>query len=152
MPPDLFLYGEYCSAGRNHLKYPAIMLFYKTKSEVIHMADTSNQKAIFGLDENIASFLCYLIVWITGIIIYLLEKENKMVKFHALQSVLVFLPLNILYWILGYMFWWSGIGYILTMTVGIIMFILWIVLMIKAYQGERYKLPLVGDIADNATK
>ncbi len=128
------------------------MLFYKTKSEVIHMADNSNQKAIFGLDENIASFLCYLIIWITGIIIYLLEKENKMVKFHALQSVLVFLPLNILYWILGYIFWWSGIGYILTMIVGIGMFILWIVLMIKAYQGERYKLPIVGDIADNATK
>jgi len=128
------------------------MLFYKLKREVVPMADNPKQKAIFGLDENIASLLCYLIVWITGIIIYLLEKENKMVKFHALQSVLVFLPLNILYWILGYIFWWSGIGYILTMIVGIVMFVLWIVLMIKAYQGERYKLPIVGDIADSATK
>lgn len=128
------------------------MLSYKTNSEVIHVTENPKQKAIFGLDENIASFLCYLIIWITGIIIYLLEKENKMVKFHALQSVLVFLPLNILYWILGYIFWWSGIGYILTMIVGIGMFILWIVLMIKAYQGERYLLPVVGDIADNATK
>jgi uncharacterized membrane protein len=128
------------------------MLLYKTNSEVIHMAENPKQKAIFGLDENIASLLCYLIIWITGIIIYILEKENKMVKFHALQSVLVFLPLNILYWILGYIFWLGGIGYILTMIVGIIMFILWIVLMIKAYQGEKYKLPIVGDIADNATK
>jgi uncharacterized membrane protein len=124
---------------------------YKTNTGVINVTENPKQKAIFGLDENIASLLCYLLIWITGIIIYILEKENKMVKFHALQSVLVFLPLNILYWILGYIFWF-GIGYILAMIVGIIMFILWIVLMIKAYQGEKYILPVVGDIADNATK
>jgi uncharacterized membrane protein len=41
-------------------------------------------KATFGLDENVASLLCYLVVWITGIIFYLVEKDNKMVKFHAL--------------------------------------------------------------------
>ncbi len=109
-------------------------------------------KATFGLDENVASLLCYLVVWITGIIFYLVEKDNKIVKFHALQSVLTFLPLNIIYWILGYMVWWSGIAYVLALFVGIIMFILWIVLMIKAYQGEKFKLPIVGDIADNATK
>jgi uncharacterized membrane protein len=126
------------------------MLFYTTNSEVINVTENPKQKAIFGLDENIASLLCYLLIWISGIIIYLLEKENKMVKFHALQSILVFLPLNILYWIMGYIFWFS-IGYILAMIVGLIMFILWIVLMIKAYQGEKYKLPIVGDIADNAT-
>jgi uncharacterized membrane protein len=127
-------------------------MLLKMNSEVIHVTEPPQQKAIFGLDENIASFLCYLLIWITGIIIYVLEKENKMVKFHALQSVLVFLPLNILYWILGVIFWWGGIGSILTIIIGIGMFILWIVLMIKAYQGERYKLPIVGDIADNATK
>ena len=110
------------------------------------------QKAAFGLDENVASLLCYLVVWITGIIFYLVEKDNKMVKFHALQSVLAFLPLNIVYWILWYIFWWSDVAYVLAIIVGIIMFILWIVLMIKAYQGEKYKLPIVGDIADNATK
>jgi len=104
------------------------------------------------LDENVASLLCYLVVWITGIIFYLVETDNKMVKFHALQSVLTFLPLNIIYWIIWYIFWWSGIAYVLAIIVGIIMFILWIVLMIKAYQGEKYKLPIVGNIADNATK
>ncbi|MBP1928135.1 putative membrane protein [Methanolinea mesophila] len=115
------------------------------------MAETANPKATFGLDENIASLLCYLVVWITGIIFYLVEKDNKTVKFHALQSVLTFLPLNILYWVLG-LFWWTGVAYILAIIVGIIMFILWIVLMIKAYQGERYKLPIVGDIVENALK
>jgi uncharacterized membrane protein len=116
------------------------------------MAESDKQKATFGLDENVASAICYLLIWITGLIFYLVEKENKMVKFHALQSVITFLPLQIIYWVLSYVFWWSGITSILTILVGLIMFILWIVLMIKAYQGERYKLPVVGDIADNATK
>ena len=119
---------------------------------MIAVAESEKQKATFGLDENIASALCYLLIWITGLIFYLVEKDNKMVKFHALQSIITFLPLQIIYWILAYVFWWTGITYFLTMLVGLIMFILWIVLMIKAYQGERYKLPIVGDIADNATK
>jgi uncharacterized membrane protein len=119
---------------------------------VILVAETEKQKATFGLDENIASLLCYLLIWITGLIFYLVEKDNKVVRFHALQSVITFLPLQIIYWMLGYVFWWTGFMHFLTMLVGLIMFILWIVLMIKAYQGEMYKLPVVGDIADNATK
>jgi uncharacterized membrane protein len=116
------------------------------------LEEAQKSKAVFGLDENIASLLCYLIIWITGIIFYILEPENKVEKFHALQSVLTFLPLNILYWILFYVFWWTGVGIILAWIVGIIMIILWIVLMIKAYQGGIYKLPVVGEIAENATK
>jgi uncharacterized membrane protein len=116
------------------------------------MAGVESQKTSLGLDENIASLLCYLLVWVTGIIFYLVEKDNKMVRFHAAQSVLAFLPLTIVYWFVSFLFWWNVIGYILGMLIGIVMFILWIVLMIKAYQGERYKLPIVGDIADNATK
>jgi uncharacterized membrane protein len=116
----------------------------------MNVAEGEKRKATLGLDENAASALCYLLVWITGIIFYLLEKDNRMVKFHALQSLITFLPLNILYWIVGGILW--GIGYVVSIILGIIMFILWIVLMIKAYQGEMYKLPVVGDIAENATK
>ena len=116
------------------------------------MVESEKTKATFDLDENIASLLCYLLTWITGLIFYLVEKENKMVRFHALQSIITFLPLMIIYWIVGAIFWWGGIGYILSILIGLLIFILWIVLMIKAYQGERYKLPIVGDIADNATK
>ena len=119
---------------------------------MIVVAESEKQKATFGLDENIASAICYLFIWVTGLIFYLVEKDNKMVKFHALQSIITFLPLQIIYWIIWYVVWWTGITYFLTMLVGLIMFILWIVLMIKAYQSERYKLPIVGDIADNATK
>lgn len=116
------------------------------------MAETQKQKATFGLDENIVSLLCYLLLWITGIIFYLVENENKVVKFHALQSIITFLPLNILLWIFAWVFWWSGITFILSILLWLLIFILWIVLMIKAYQGGMYKLPIVGEIAENATK
>jgi uncharacterized membrane protein len=113
---------------------------------VTDLADTSKLKATFGLDENVASALCYVLIWVTGIIFYLMEKTNRMVKFHALQSILVFLPLNILYWIIWYVFW------PLAFLIGIVMFILWIVLIIKAYQGEMFKLPIAGDIAEDHSK
>ena len=44
-------------------------------------------KATFGLDENIASAACYVLGWLTGIIFFLMEKDNKTVRFHAMQSV-----------------------------------------------------------------
>lgn len=89
------------------------------------VAESEKQKATFGLDENIASAICYLFIWVTGLIFYLVEKDNKMVKFHALQSIITFLPLQIIYWLLWYVLWWTGITYFLTMFVGLIMFILW---------------------------
>ena len=58
-------------------------------------------KATFGLEENVASAACYLLTWVTGIIFFLMEKDNKTVRFHAMQSILTFLPLMILAWIIS---------------------------------------------------
>jgi uncharacterized membrane protein len=122
-------------------------------------------KATFGLDENVASAACYVLGWLTGIIFFLIEKDNKTVKFHAMQSILTFLPLTILYWILGAIFSmmvfgagiygaygaWQILSLISTL-IAIVMLILWLVLMFKAYQGEKFKVPIVGDIAENQVK
>ena len=124
-------------------------------------------KSTMNLEENIASLLCYLVVWITGFIFYFLEKENKTVRFHALQSILTFLPLTILGYILGWIgapkvsyggYGWWGTGVTVdpgipalvwaSWGVNILMFVLWLILIIKAYQGEKFKLPIVGDIAE----
>jgi uncharacterized membrane protein len=122
-------------------------------------------KATFGLDENVASAACYVLGWLTGIIFFLMEKDNKTVKFHAIQSILTFLPLTILYWILGMVFgmmvygagmygavgvW--GILSLLSTLIAIVMLILWLFLMFKAYQGEKFKVPIVGAIAANQVK
>jgi len=96
-----------------------------------------------NLEENVASALCYVLFWVTGIIFYIMETNNKIVRFHAMQSILLFLPLHIFAVVFGFWFlWWLG-GIIM-----IFVFILWVVLMLKAYQGEKFKLPIVGDIAE----
>ena len=95
-----------------------------------------------GLQENVAGLLCYVLGWVTGIIFLILEPENKFVRFHALQSIMVFGILTVASWLFGWIFFWFS------WIFGVISFILWIILMYKAYQGERYKIPVAGDIAD----
>ena len=102
-------------------------------------------KTSLDLDENVEGLLCYIAGWITGIVFLVLEKENKFVRFHALQSLLTFLPLSVLAWLLG---WIPFLGWVLGVLVWILTAILWLILMFKAYRGEKYKLPLVGDIAE----
>lgn len=102
-------------------------------------------KTSMGLEENIAGVLCYILTWITGIVFLILEKENKFVRFHAWQSIATFLPLTILAWIFGMI---PFIGWAISTLIWILMVILWLVLMFKAYQGEKYKLPIAGDFAE----
>ena len=108
------------------------------------MANTS-----LGMQENIEGALCYLLGWLTGIIFYLLEKDNEFVRFHARQSILTFLPLSILSFIFS---WIPFLGWIIAGLLWLLTLILWLVLMIKAYQGERFKLPLTGAWAEKRVK
>ena len=106
-------------------------------------------KTSMGLEENIAGALCYILGWITGIVFFLLEKENRFVRFHAMQSIVTFLPLTIIIWIIqALLFWVPVISWAILSLIWILILILWLVLMIKAYQGELYKLPIVGDFAE----
>ena len=102
-------------------------------------------KTSMGLEENIAGVLCYVLGWITGIVFLVLEKENKFVRFHAMQSIATFLPLTVAVWIFT---WIPIIGWAIVMLIEIAALILWLILMFKAYQGEMYKLPIVGDFAE----
>ncbi len=104
-----------------------------------------------GLEPNLAGLLCYALVWITGVIFFLLEKENKFVRFHALQSIVTFGAFSLLWAIFSglMMIPYIGVFFLcLDILSGILAFVLWIVLMVKAYQGEKYKLPVAGDIAE----
>ncbi|MFC1961885.1 DUF4870 domain-containing protein [Chloroflexota bacterium] len=94
-----------------------------------------------GLEPNIAGLLCYLGGWITGIVFLLLEKKNKFVRFHALQSIVTFGALTVAS---GLLSWIPFFGGFFGAVIGILAFILWIVLMVKAYQGELYKIPVAG--------
>ena len=103
------------------------------------------EKTSTGLDENIAGLLCYVLGWVGGIVFLLIEQENKFVRFHAIQSIVVFGILTIAGIILGSI---PIVGSAFSAIIGILGFILWIVLMVKAYRGSKYKLPWAGDFAE----
>jgi len=110
-----------------------------------HMEAKDLGKSSLGLDANVVACLSYVFGFITGILFYVLEKENKFVKFHAMQSIVVFGAFFVLNIILPFI---PIIGWILLPIVWVASFVLWIILMIKAYQGERFKLPVAGDMAE----
>jgi len=103
------------------------------------MAKTST-----GLEENIAG-LRYVLGWISGIVFVLLERENSFVKYHAIQSILVFGAISV---VMGVFSWVPILGLIVYILLGILAFVLWIFLMVKASQGERYKIKWAGEYAE----
>lgn len=128
-------------------------------------------KSALGLDGNVAAALGYPIA-ILGLISLIMEKENRFVKFHALQSLLIqasFIVVAIAVWILGIILVIVGVaasaatssgalGGLASMLFGliwlvvIVAFIAGIIMAaIKAYQGEMYKLPVIGNMAEKWT-
>lgn len=110
-----------------------------------------------GLSENTAALLSYVLGWITGLIFFLIDSR-PFVRFHAAQSLVTFGGLHIIRIVLGAVFgfgWWYyggwanlGIGALLLGALGVISLVLWIVCMVRAYQGVRFKVPIAGDIAE----
>ncbi len=98
-------------------------------------------KTSVGMPENVAGLLCYVLGWVSGFIIILLEQENRFVRFHAMQSIIVFGVITVIW---GVTFWIPFINVII--WIGI--FILWVVLMVKALQGVVYKVKWAGDLAE----
>ncbi|MGH9529731.1 MAG: DUF4870 domain-containing protein [Terriglobales bacterium] len=106
-----------------------------------------------GLSENVAGLLCYLVGWITGIIFLLIDKR-PWVRFQAAQSIVVFGGLFVIRVALGIMTLSIGglIGFglvtMLDMLIGLITLVLWILLMVKAYKHETFRVPIAAGIAD----
>jgi uncharacterized membrane protein len=103
------------------------------------------ERSSTGLEVNIASTLTYLLGFVSGIVFLVIEKSSRHVRFHAMQSTIVFLGLFVLNLVAGFV---PIVGWIVLMLVFPVSLILWLILMIKAYQGERFKLPVIGDLAE----
>ncbi len=113
-----------------------------------------------GLTENVAGLLCYVLGWITGLIFFLVDNRPY-VRFHAAQAIVVFGALHILSivfgmafgwgWMFGGPFSWSrfSIGFVLHRAIELVGLVLWIVCMVKAYQGEPFKVPIAGEVAES---
>ena len=102
-------------------------------------------KSRTGLDSNLAAALAYALGPIGGIVFLLIEKNDAFVRFHALQSIVTFTGIAVLHLVLRnlpVLSWMAGLPFmILTVVV-------WIVLMFKALNRERYKVPVLGDFVE----
>ena len=121
-------------------------------------------KSSTGLDENIAALLSYVAGWITGLVFFLIEKDSRLVRFHAMQSLIwsggglvvliaLWIVVAILSFIIGQV---SGVlGFLVSMVFGLVATVIGIAILvgaiialIKAYQGQYFKLPVVGNLAE----
>jgi uncharacterized membrane protein len=117
---------------------------------------TAGATAQSGMSENIAAMLSYVLGWVMRLIFYFIDKR-PFVRFHAAQSIVVFGGLHVVMFVLGIFFGLSllaggfagfSFGYALFHLVQLVIFIFWIVCMIKAYQGVRFRVPVAADLAE----
>jgi len=121
-------------------------------------------KSSTGLDENIAALLTYVFGWVSGLIFFLIEKDSKLVRFHAMQSIL----LNVFVAVLCFAGWIvtivlvliaSQLPNILGTLVGLLATLVWVILgaglliawilcLVRAYQSKFFKLPVIGNLAE----
>jgi uncharacterized membrane protein len=122
-----------------------------------------------GLDPKVAGALSY--IWIVGLIFFFIEKENRFIRFHAMQSIIfgiansvIMMVLVVLAVILTFAFGIGGaivggvVGGLVSMLVWVVWLIFWLFVLIfivglvfaavKAYQGQMFKLPIIGNMAE----
>ena len=108
------------------------------------------EKTASGHDENVAGALTYGLGWITGLFFLVTESHNRFVRFHAFQSVILFGSLSIAWFVFMSI---PPIGWFLAFVViPPLSAVLWLLLMFKAYQGEKFKVPVAGEMAEQRTQ
>lgn len=104
-----------------------------------------------GLDPKLAGLLAYLLGWISGLVMYLVEKDNHEVRFHAAQSILVSLALLALYiplTILGFIPIIGIIALLASLALGLAGFGLWVYLLVQGWNLNHVRLPIIGEMAE----
>ncbi|MDY9925430.1 hypothetical protein [Methanosarcina sp.] len=147
----------------------------KTEPESEIGSEITSSRTSLGLKENIEGFLCYTLTWLTGLIFFVLETKNRFVRFHAMQSFLTFTILSIVlsalqtffgvdkfidYFLINlnppllpYLFLHNPVTIYDQLIDGLLVlslipFLLWLFLIYTAYKGMRYRLPIIGDLAE----
>ena len=128
---------------------------------------TSSQITQTGLDENVAAALSYVLGWLTGIGMYLLESENETIRFHAAQSIVVFGGLFVVSLAIGFLqgtlsLMLSSVGPgnvvfgvvsivfgLMSTVIGIAGVVLWLYLLLRTYQGQTPRIPVAAGVADS---
>lgn len=106
----------------------------------------SGETSSTGLETNLAAALAYLAGFITGIVLLVVEKQSRFVRFHAMQSTVLFLGVLVLSIVINTIPLLGAFLYAFLLFPAVV--IVWLVLMFKAYNGEYFKLPVVGDFSE----
>ena len=109
------------------------------------MEDNKVSKSESKAEGNLPAAITYFAGWITGLIFLLTEKEDDFIRFNAAQSMVVFGALNVLSLI-------PLLGQLLLIVIVPLGVVLWIVLMYKAYNNEKFELPVAADLAKQLEK
>jgi len=99
----------------------------------------AEEKTVTGLPRNTEAALTYVLGWLTGLI-FLFMSKDKTIRFHAMQSLITFGIITIVVMI-------PVVGWVISPLAMIVGFVLWLVLIFKAYQGEEFMLPVIGEFA-----
>ncbi len=121
-------------------------------------------KSSTGLEENLAALLSYIFGWVSGLIFFLIEKDSRLVRFHAMQSLLLNVVAGVVaiaLWIVLFVLFMiaTQVSGALTTLLSLVSVLIWLVFiaaivigvvmcLIKAYQGQYFKLPIIGNFAE----
>jgi uncharacterized membrane protein len=121
-------------------------------------------KSSTGLDENVAALLAYIATWVSGLVFFLIEKDSRFVRFHAMQAILLGASATIIgivlwiLWVFGFIISASisdVLGGLVSVVLGLLLFVFSIgvliaivMCLIKAYQMQYFKLPVIGNFAE----
>lgn len=106
-----------------------------------------------GLQENVAGLLCYVLGWITGLVFLLIDKR-PFVRFHAVQSIGLNICIVVVYLAVAFSFvmlHFLHLGFLalaIYPLLWLLVLVLWVFMMYKAYQHEKFMLPIIGKIAE----
>ncbi|MFN4227576.1 MAG: DUF4870 domain-containing protein [Candidatus Ratteibacteria bacterium] len=106
--------------------------------------------------EKTMSFISYFFGWVSGLIIFLTEKKSQYIRFNAMQSIIFSGALTLIYIFLNILSLIPVLGKILSLILYPIVYlvgtVIWIILLVKSFQGEYFKLPVIGDYAEKYSK
>lgn len=126
-------------------------------ADIINVDEDANKKSSTGMDPKVAVLLSYLFSWLGGLIFYLMEKENKFVKWNALQALILgiievacIVVVSVILGLIPYIGWFffSWLGYVLAG----VLWIFAIIAIIKGFSGKSFRIPVVSKLTDKYFK
>jgi uncharacterized membrane protein len=120
---------------------------------------TTSERSSTGLDGNIAAALSYFFGLLSGALFFAIETDSRFVKFHAMQAMLASVSAIVIYiaytvvwmvlWRIPFLGWIAGIfGFLGWALIALGFLGIWLYCMFRAFQGERFKLPYIGEMAE----